>query len=105
MVGDDYKFPIACSNKRNSLVDPVDGTMAKDPVYRKISKATKYAHRAGYDDPYWPISGAVQERVNDLQMELENRTMDAPTYRHLLKTSMKNLLAEWARETREVSVA
>ena len=100
MAVSDADLRIRNANDVNRCVDPVDGTTATDPVYRKISKAAVYAHDPQYGNPYWGVAGIIQERVINLQTAMEERTMDESTYRHLLRTSMKNLLAEWDVEIR-----
>jgi hypothetical protein len=94
----DTRLQIHNSNESGRCVDPVDGTRAKDPVYRKISRAMKYAHRSDYSNPYWSIAGSIHAKVNDLQIKLERREMKKPEYDYLKNSSVKKLLEDWSVE-------
>jgi hypothetical protein len=96
----DVEAMIHNSNERSTGVDPVDGTKSTDPVYRKISKAARFAHDPAYSNPYWTFAGLMQDIVTDLQIKMEERKMSKPEYQHLKRTSMKNLLEEWVEQIR-----
>jgi len=96
----DIALVILNNNERISGVDPVDGTRATDPVYRKISKAAKLAYNTDYIQRRG-IAGIMADYVTQLQVKIEERKMTQEEYSHLYRTSMRELLLEWAGQIEE----
>ena len=90
---------ILYANRRMGLIS-LRVTGCSDPVYDKLNRLAKRAWSSSYDNPYWSISHRTAEMVNTLQQKIEERTIEEKEYTHILRSTIDELLKEWAQEIR-----
>ena len=75
------------------VTNPVEGEKSPDSVYRKLSRARRWSHKKPRFS-FTGLEGALDDIFNNLQTEMENRTMNEETYNYILKTPTEELILE-----------
>ena len=89
----DARLRIRNSNRRITGINPVDGTKATDPVYRKISKIEIEYRSPAYFSFF----------LEELKTKMERRKMGEEEYMHILETPENKLIEEWEAKIEKAS--
>lgn len=81
-------------------VNVIAGLRSTDPVYRKLSQIESFF--LGPKEEYWDIAMVIRTKSNDTRLRMERREMGKEEYQYLRYTQIRNILANWAEELRDL---
>ena len=93
LMGYSDKALLILTNNERIGLDPIKGAKNPDPVYRKLSRASKLIHT---DRQYWTLEPMLDKYANNLQIAMEHRTMTQEQYKHIHDAPIRELIGEWS---------